>query len=74
MSSSIGAGTVGSASIWKHASTFAVAKHFDARRAAALILIDDLVGEKNSLAEVSTTQSLGPLMREREEQVLPRRD
>ena len=52
------------------AATFAVAKHFNARRAAALILIDDLVGEKNSLAEVATTQALGPLLREREEQVL----
>jgi len=52
------------------ASTFAVAKHFDARRAAALVLIDDLVGEKNSLAEVATMQALAPLLREREEQVL----
>ena len=52
------------------ASTFAVAKHFGARRAAALVLIDDLVGEKNSLAEVATTQTLAPLLREREEQVL----
>jgi uridine phosphorylase len=52
------------------ASTFAVAKHFEARRVAALVLIDDLVGEKNSLAEVATTQALGPLLREREKQVL----
>ncbi|GAB4327733.1 MAG: hypothetical protein Kow0010_11330 [Dehalococcoidia bacterium] len=52
------------------AATFAVAKHFGARRAAALILIDDLVGEKNSLADVATTRALAPLLREREEAVL----
>ncbi len=47
-----------------------MAKHFGARRAAALVLIDDLVGEKNSLADVATAQNLAPLLREREEQVL----
>lgn len=52
------------------AATFAVAKHFGARRAAALVLIDDLVGERNSLADVATTRVLAPLMREREEAVL----
>ena len=52
------------------AATFAVAKHFGARRAAALVLIDDLVGEKNSLADVATIRALAPLLREREEAVL----
>ena len=52
------------------AATFAVAKHFGARRAAALVLIDDLVGEKNSLADPTTTQKLSELLRERERQVL----
>lgn len=33
------------------AATFAVAKHLGARRAAALVRIDDLIGEEHSLAE-----------------------
>jgi uridine phosphorylase len=51
------------------AATFAVAKHLGARRAAALIRIDDLVSEEHSLAE-GLRGDHRTFMRERERDVM----
>jgi purine-nucleoside phosphorylase len=51
------------------AATFAVAKSMGAARAAALIRIDDLVAEEDSLAEPMTREARA-FMREREREVM----
>ncbi|MEP7214751.1 MAG: hypothetical protein ABI782_00775 [Anaerolineaceae bacterium] len=51
------------------AATFAVAKHFGAERAAALIRFDDLINEEHSMAEELKAEHLG-VLRGREPQVV----
>ncbi len=51
------------------AATFAVAKHLGARRAAALLRLDDLVAEEHSLAR-GLPRELRAFMREREREVM----
>jgi len=51
------------------AATFSVAKHLGARRAAALLRLDDLVAEEHSLAR-GLPRDLRGFMREREREVL----
>ncbi len=51
------------------AATFAVAKSLGARRAAALVRIDDLVAEEHSLADPMTREARA-IMRDREREVM----